>query len=217
MAEQPILLMKTSLPDLIYLKRLCKRLQSLLKLFGKRKSNSQYLTKQEKLAIINFQVKPEKGLSDFVRRVHNQTRFIPELRTNDRQSVIYFLEMLLSLTQRQYDLIFKGDINQLKSIQKELKDNDIYSMKRESNIPWKDEKFETMITDFLKGAKFDRDNDYANISDLPVKYLQMLEYYFKHRKGISETQLWYDFLAITAYMFYGTKLELLTLKKLQNR
>lgn len=175
------------------------------------------MTKQEKLAVIKFTVKPEKGLEDFVRRVHNQTRFIPELRTSDRESVIYFLEMLLSLAQRQYDLIFNGDINALKSIHKELKTNDIYSIKRGPCVLSKDEKFEAMIADFLKGQNFDRDNDYTNISDLPAKYLSMLDYYLKHRKDISETQLWYDFLAISAYMFYGTKLELLTLKKLQNR
>ena len=209
--------MKNSLPDLIYLKRLCKRLQSLLKLFGKRKSDSQYLTKQEKLAVINFQLKPEKGLADFVRRVHNQTRFIPELRTSDRQSVIYFLEMLLSLAQRQNDLLFHGDINKLKSIQKELKDNDIYSMKREHYIPRKADEFDTMINNFLRGENFDLDNSYENISDLSEKYLAMLDYYLKHQKDISETQLWYDFLAISAYMLYGTKLEILTLKKLQKR
>jgi len=209
--------MKTSLPDLIYLKRLCKRLKSLLKLFGKHKSNSEYLTKQQTLAVMKFSLKPEKGLADFVRRAHNQARFIPELRTSDWDSAKFFLEMLLSLVQRQYAVILSGDIAKLKSVQKDLKDNNFYSMKRNNYLSWNDTEFEAMIAEFLADNNFDRDNDFENISDLPGKYLTLLDHYWKHKADISQTKLWYDFLVISAYMMYGTKLELLVLKKLYNR
>jgi len=202
--------------DQIYLERLIKRLERLLKLLEKRKPGSAY-SKAEIRAFVEFNIVAPKGLLQFVRLLHNETRRIAELPTAHRDSSIFYIQMLHSLALRQYHLLMEGDIQKLKKAQSELRANNVMYMDRDRYIPLKDEEFDKMIVSFLnKGGKF-HDNIYSKIARLPGMYLLLLDYYLHHKKEISGTRQWYDFLVISNYMLNGIKLEILLVQKLKKR
>ena len=202
--------------DQMYLERLSKSLQSLLKRLNKGKPGSAF-TKAEIRALSDFTIDAPTGLSGFVRHFHNGLWLIKELPKAKRSSVLYYIQMLYSHALRSLSLLNEGDIKKLNVVQKELKANNVMVMKRRTYISKKDEGFEKMILKFLKtGGKFN-DHIYKNIAMLPGMYLELLDYYLKHKKDILGTKQWYDFLAISNYMLFGIKLEILLLQRLKRR
>ena len=215
MALSPHLHMKKN-SDQIYLDRLIKSLERLLKILKKGKPGSAF-TKAEIRALSNFTIEPPTGLTGFVRKFHAGLWLIREVPKAKRPSVIYYFQMLHSLALRQFHLLKEGDIQKLKKAYSELRANNVMYMDRKRCIPFKDEQFDTMIVKFLKtGGKFN-DHIYKNIAMLPGMYVSLLDYYLNHKKDISGTRQWYDFLAITNFMLNGIKLEILLIQKLKIR
>ena len=202
--------------DQIYLERLYKSLQSLLKRLNKGKPGSAF-TKTEIRAFLDFNIDAPKGLSGFVRKFHDGLWLIREAPKAKRSSVLFYIQMLHSHALRLLSLLNQGDIKKLNVVQKELKANNVMEMKRRNYVHKKDEVFEKMILRFMKeGGEF-HDNIYKNIAILPALYFELLNYYLKHKKDISGTKQWYDFLVISNYMLFGIKLEILLLQRLKRR
>jgi len=206
--------MKTT--DQVYLEKLLKSLQSLLKQLNKGKPGSAY-SEAEIRALSHVNLEAPKGLSSFVRTLNNQLQLIHTLPQTKRTSAIYFLQQLLSSVQRLSAVLKIIEIQKLNRVQKELTANNVMDMDRKKLAPMRDNVFEDMIVQFLKAGDKFNDHIYMNIAMLPGLYLLILEYYLKHKKNISGTRQWYDFLVISNYMLNGIKLELLLLERLKKR
>ena len=200
--------------DQIYLERLSKSLQSILKRLNKGKPGSAF-TKAEIRALSEFTIEAPKGLSGFVRVFHDGLWFIRETPKAKRSSVLFYIQMLHSHTLRLLDLLKTIEIKKLNVVQRELKANNVMEMKRKNYISKKDLVFEKMILKFLKAGGEFNDHIYKNIAMLPALYLPLLDYFLVHKKDISGTKQWYDFLVISNYMLRGIKLEVLLLKRLK--
>ena len=201
--------------DLIYLERLIKRLQAILKRLNRGKTGSAYFTKAEIRSLSNFIIEAPTGLSGPVRSLYNETKYISKLSQAKRQAGIFYLNMLLSLSLRLLFLLEEGDRTKLKAVQRELKAHNVMQIKRKTLNPHKDADFENIIVKFLKTGNAFNDHIYKNIEKLPELYLYILDYYLNNKKDITGTKQWYDFLVISNFMLYGIKLEMLELKKLR--
>ena len=203
--------------DQMYVDRLIKLLQSLLKHLKRKKPSSAFSTAEIR-ALSNFGNRnAPKGSLAFVQSLDTQTSFIPLLRDSARSSIIYFIQTVLTKALRLSDILRHGDPKKLKLVIRELKAHNIMEMERKSLNPQKDRYFEELIVGFLnKGNNFN-DHNFKNIAMLPGMYLELLDHYWRHRIEISTTRQWYDFLVISNYMLYGMKLELLQLQKLKKR
>jgi len=202
--------------DQIYLERLCKGLQSLSNRLNKGKPGSAY-SKSEIQAFRGFTMQKPAGLSSFVRNHHTSLWLISELPEVKRTSAIFYLQLLLSQTVTLLHLVNEGDCKKLNLVYRELKAHTITDVKRKELKQSGDTTFETMMVKFLKTGNIFNDHIYKNVDMLPRLYIPLLEYYLKHKKEISGTRQWYDFLAISNYMLNGIKLEILQLQRLKKR
>jgi len=202
--------------DELYLEELSKRLQGLLMHINTEKPGSAF-TQAEIRALSDFPVPLPTHVLPCVRSLHAEAKLIAHATAGKPKSVIFFIQMLQSSIRRILFLLKESDVKKLELVEQELNANKVDDIERKELDGKADTAFETMLLGFLRAGDVRNDNIYENVSMLPELYLPLLDYYFEHAKEIAGKRQWHDFLAISNYMLYGRKLELLELQRLIKR
>ncbi len=198
--------------DKIYIAKLIRSLTSLTTLLIKQPDSD--FSQAEMQAMAKFlKSTTTTGCLRSVIELKTLTNIIPTLHAKDRVYAISYVQVLLFQAMRLSALLKETHYFQLRSIERELKRNDLSTIDRFVLKPSKNLHFHSVIYNFLHAAESFKYVK-SEISESASWYATVLTYYFAFQKEIKSSREWYEFLLISNYLLFGAEFGLKELQSL---